>query len=409
MEKPAKIVFLVLAHRPEPFDLLMRLIGDRFDCFVHVDARVPLEPFVAVAASKTRFIEKRTPIFWCGSNMMLATLDLIRAAMDAVPDFDRLALISGDCLPAADLDTIAETLGNPDVEFIQTAEVQNDPTLRGLDPSVAVERYGWRQPARFQNFVYWDHELLNPRDRRAALGRYAGESEAGIGRLRGEIEAIAATILADLAPRPALFETFYYGSQWWAVSRGAMLAIADRLFSDEIRSYFKYFRVPDEHFIHCVFGNDPALKARARRPFMFSSHLLGGVKQRPYLEPVTLKAARAKGHLFARKFEPEAMPDIAVAILQDRYFAELEKSSQEPTETVAGKIVDAVHPHWTGRLILSETDNSVVHQGHGTRGTYRLVDGVLTVRWDKFEPDRFIERDGAYVHQRLASRTPNSA
>ena len=83
MTKPAKIVFLVLVHRPEPFDLLMRLIGDRFDCFVHVDARVPLEPFTAVAASKTRFIEKRTPIFWCGSNMMLATLDLIGAAMDA--------------------------------------------------------------------------------------------------------------------------------------------------------------------------------------------------------------------------------------------------------------------------------------------------------------------------------------
>jgi hypothetical protein len=412
MSRPPKIVYLVLAHKPEPLKLLMRLFGERFDCFVHVDSRVPIGPFNPVRSEKVRLIEKRTPIFWCGANMMVATLDLIETAMAAVPDFDRIALISGDSLPATTPETLEIALGALDVEFIETAEVQNDPTLRNLDPAVAVERYGWRQPARFQTFVYWDHELLNPRDRREAAARYTGESEALRNRLRNEVETIASTILADLPPRPNLFDTFYYGSQWWAVSRDAMLAMRDQLFSDEVRNYFRYFRCPDEHFIHCVFGNNPVLKARPRRPFMFSAHMQGGGAQELHLEQARLRSVYPQTkRLFARKFDPSASQDIVESIKKGRYFLDLYLGGVKPPAAAAQPLLQTVkarHPHWTAQLRLYDADKSIVHLAHGSRGTYQLEDGVLTVTWEKFPPDVFLQRAGEYVHKDIAASDPEN-
>lgn len=328
MTRYTKVVFLVLAHKPDPFNLLIKSLGDAFDCFVHVDARVPIAPFKAAASKRVRLIEKRTPIFWGGNNSITATLDLIRTAIDAVPDFGRLALISGDCLPVADLDTLQAILGEDEVEFIQTFPVQNDPALRNQDPVLAVERYGWRQPARFQTFVFWDHELLNPRGRAAAIKKYGGELDGRLDEIRKDVQEIVSSIFTDFPPRPPLFEKFFYGASWWAISREATLQILDQLHSDDFREYFKYFRCADEHFIHCAFGNNPALHARKRRPFMHLGH--------PMVEDTSvhhLKAAmlppihRETGCLFARKFDPAATPDIAQAIAEGRYFEILRGTS----------------------------------------------------------------------------------
>lgn len=67
--------------------------------------------------------------------------------------------------------------------------------------------------------------------------------------------------------------------------------------------------------------------------------------------------------------------------------------------------VPAIHPHWTGGLILSALDNTVVHETHGSRGTYRLADGVLLVAWNQYPTEEFIESDGVFVHRSLVPPT----
>jgi glycosyl transferase, family 25 len=63
--------------------------------------------------------------------------------------------------------------------------------------------------------------------------------------------------------------------------------------------------------------------------------------------------------------------------------------------------VSAVHPHWRGTLMLSTSDDTVVHVGHGTWGTYRLSSRTLHINWYRLPAEDFDEVDGVYVHQSL--------
>jgi glycosyl transferase, family 25 len=67
--------------------------------------------------------------------------------------------------------------------------------------------------------------------------------------------------------------------------------------------------------------------------------------------------------------------------------------------------VSAVHPHWRSVLLLSTEDDTLVHEEHGTRGTYRLSCGTLHVDWRRFPPEDFVEVDGVYVHESLIGQS----
>lgn len=59
----------------------------------------------------------------------------------------------------------------------------------------------------------------------------------------------------------------------------------------------------------------------------------------------------------------------------------------------------AIHPHWTGYLLLSKVNNKVIHRNHGSLGTYDISDGVVTVFWENLAPDRFIVIDNVLVRE----------
>jgi glycosyl transferase family 25 len=65
------------------------------------------------------------------------------------------------------------------------------------------------------------------------------------------------------------------------------------------------------------------------------------------------------------------------------------------------KRVAARHPNWSGFLLFSAEDNSVVHEAHGSRGKYKVERDVLTVFWEKFAPETFKLLDGVLVQEKL--------
>ena len=71
------------------------------------------------------------------------------------------------------------------------------------------------------------------------------------------------------------------------------------------------------------------------------------------------------------------------------------------------KRVEAVHPHWTGHLLLSGADDSVTHEGVGALGRYEFLDENLIVHWNDFGDDVFIHLKGKYVHKTIIERSPN--
>ena len=71
------------------------------------------------------------------------------------------------------------------------------------------------------------------------------------------------------------------------------------------------------------------------------------------------------------------------------------------------KRVNAIHPDWRGHLRLSNIDHSVIHEGYGSKGFYELANGTLTVRWEEYAPDVFIDVSGTWLHQSLVRQLPD--
>jgi FkbM family methyltransferase len=75
-------------------------------------------------------------------------------------------------------------------------------------------------------------------------------------------------------------------------------------------------------------------------------------------------------------------------------------------ESTIFKRIEAIHPHWRGSLKLFNMNSSVVHEDHGSKGTYELSNKILTVYWDKYGSDVFFEFSGIYIHRDLLDKTP---
>ena len=63
--------------------------------------------------------------------------------------------------------------------------------------------------------------------------------------------------------------------------------------------------------------------------------------------------------------------------------------------------VAAIHSSWRGSLLLSTTNNALVHEEHRTRGAYAIDGRILTIDWADFPQEQFIEIDGVYIHVAL--------
>ena len=76
-------------------------------------------------------------------------------------------------------------------------------------------------------------------------------------------------------------------------------------------------------------------------------------------------------------------------------------------ETVNYSTLKAIHPHWRGFLRLCHVDKSIVHQGVGSRGHFDLSNGVLTVYWDRYHPDVFVQVSDLFVHSDMVKHIPD--
>jgi hypothetical protein len=315
---------LILAHRPAALASLLRLLdhralANRFRLFIHIDAKTDYLAAGLRLPPHVTLITPRLPVFWGGWSMIRATLALI----DAARGYQRMILISGDALPVRPLSEIDRLMSDLGTEYIELLEVQDDPSLAGVDPLRAIERYGWVQPWRRYNHVFWDHPLLNPMQSGPAAARY-GVARTSMDWIRGEAEHLVRDILAEIPPRAPLFERFYYGAQWWALTGATIDALLPSLHDPEIQRHFRHMQVPDEHMIQTILGNAPHLMGGRKllgTP-MFADHArrAGGDDT---LDVAGFQSAAVSAQ-FARKFNPETAPDIAEAIAEGGYWQLLE-------------------------------------------------------------------------------------
>ncbi|MFB2552527.1 FkbM family methyltransferase [Ensifer soli] len=64
--------------------------------------------------------------------------------------------------------------------------------------------------------------------------------------------------------------------------------------------------------------------------------------------------------------------------------------------------IPAIHPHWTGHLLLSQADGRLRHEETGATGRYAEAGDRLDVFWDRYPQERFFLHDGVLLREGVA-------
>ena len=99
-----RLAYLILVHTdPQQVYRLCAtlLLDEQADIYIHVDLK-SREDFSAcqeLSPERIRFVSERYRVYWAGFNMVLATLALMKAAVEARAGYHHLVLLSGNDYP----------------------------------------------------------------------------------------------------------------------------------------------------------------------------------------------------------------------------------------------------------------------------------------------------------------------
>ena len=225
----ARAAFLILAHDNPALlaRLVDRLCTSDAAVFVHIDAKVAIEPFEAILAPRPHVTllkrAHRKTVHWGGYSMIRAELELLNAALASAPDAKRLFLLSGVDYPLKPVrEIIAATANN--IEYVRVDRVL-DPAGEDL-----FDLRGYR-------FGLMDNSLLNPRTAPTIINRAIRRGEGFVRRTY---------------PGGSI----YYGSAWWALTREAAEYVVAQS-GQRPATYFRWTAIPEEQYFQTILKASP--------------------------------------------------------------------------------------------------------------------------------------------------------
>jgi hypothetical protein len=325
-----RIAFLILAHR---LDTLPYLISSAthpdVDIFIHVDKKTPLSIEFARPSGNVFFIEDRKSIFWGGFNMVSATLNMLQLALSK-QEYSHFFLLSGDTILITEVDEILKKCSKIRGQFIDLKEVPKIPELgavpereaRDFFPNRGLAEKSWR----FENYVFLDSELTNPR---VDLAKEFG-LEIGHARLvREKAKNMSYNILRSAPVRPPIFARHYSGSQWWGLSSDVARRVCHLCSDEGIMNFFRYMKIPDEQTFHTIIGNYSTEQINSSLMYVNWERRKKSGSGAVVLSD--LVEAKRKGHCFARKHVIGEDLDLDELIFSSRLIQYLVRSEQLST------------------------------------------------------------------------------
>ena len=208
-----KAAFLIAEHQHP--HAVARLV-DSLRCdwgttIIHVDAKVPIEPFRQAVGTDAVFLDQRISVNWGGWSQVRTAMALIAAA-SSLGEFDRFALLSGADARVAPLSVIAE-------QFASTKQfIRID---RELGTGTSQDRYITR---------WWDDD------------RHASRLVSGR--------------LSRLGFRA--FLPIYHGSQWWSLTGECVEYVRAFLRAHpEVPRFSRHTHCPEEWLFHTIIKRSP--------------------------------------------------------------------------------------------------------------------------------------------------------
>ncbi len=274
------IAFILLCHKdPEGIIAQALRLTAAGDCIaIHFDARAKASDHERIRNAlsdnpRVTFAKRRVRCGWGEWSLVAATLQAVRAAVDAFPHATHFYMLSGDCMPIKTAEHVHARLEDDDADFIESFDFF---TSDWIKTGIKDERLIYR---------HW----FNERQRKAWFyGSMAMQKRLGLAR----------KVPADLRIR--------IGSQWWCLRRRtveAVLAFIDR--RPDVLRFFKTTWIPDETFFQTIVAHLVSAREIRSRTLTFLMFTDYGIPVTFYDDHHDLLLAQE--YLFARKISPDAL------------------------------------------------------------------------------------------------------
>lgn len=225
-----KIAIAMLCHKNvEQINALLRVMAhDDIYFYIHVDKKSNIDR-KKITGKNVNILarDKSVDVQWGGFGMIEATLQLIRKINRSEEEYDYIWLMSGQDYPLHLVEEIVayfkQYKGEDFIEILQDEEAFN----RGYFKRNELYYPKWM----VSNNIYI--KII-----KHLLWSMTGGKKS-----------------TKVFKRKTKIEHFYYGSQWWVLSKQSLQVIMD--FLDKNSWYVEYFRnslVPDECFFQTIYG-----------------------------------------------------------------------------------------------------------------------------------------------------------
>jgi len=275
----AKIAFILLTHK-DPDGIIAqaeRLTSQGDFVSIHFDARAKPEDFERIRTtlapnSRVTFAGRRHKCGWGEWSLVAASLEAIRAAVEAFPQATHFYMLSGDCMQIKTAEYAHAFLDAADVDYIESYDFFHSDWIK---TGFKEERLAYR---------HW----FNERTQRG-LFYTSFEWQKRLGLARKVPEDIQMMI----------------GSQWWCLRRRTIETVLE--FAKTRRDVMRFFRttwIPDETFFQTVVRHlvpEREIRSRTLTFLMFTDY---GMPVTFYNDHYDLLLGQ--DYLFARKISPDA-------------------------------------------------------------------------------------------------------
>jgi hypothetical protein len=275
----SRIAYILLCHKdPEGIIAQARRLTQAGDYVsIHFDGRAKPADFTRIREAlapnpAVAFAKRRHKCGWGEWSLVAATLEAVRAAVDAFPRATHFYMLSGDCMPIKSAEFAHAFLDRDDVDYVESFDFFKSDWIK---TGIKDERLIYR---------HW----FNERTSKAAF--YASMN---LQRRLG----LARKVPADIQ--------MMIGSQWWCLRRRTVEALLD--FCARRRDVMRFFSttwIPDETFFQTLVRHlvpEAEIRTRTLTFLMFTDY---GMPVTFYNDHYDLLLSQ--DFLFARKISPDA-------------------------------------------------------------------------------------------------------
>ena len=231
-----KVAYLILAHTDlKHLNKLIDAINYKCDIYIHIDSKFKVDITQISGGDNIHIIPHRFDIGWGGFNMVLATKELMKTALNKGNSYSHLVLLSGSDYPLKSKQEIYNY-------FKKQTGIE---IIRGYN----IAKCGCKHcKEKLSRYWFYDPLIKNKR-----IDNFIRRT------IHFFLKPIKKNILLNINGREI---NPYFGSQWWALTPECVAYILNYTeINKKFDKFFKHSMAPDEMYFHTlVFNSKYSLK-----------------------------------------------------------------------------------------------------------------------------------------------------